>query len=264
MANIATLQTTSNAAAASSSSPSQSFTPFEGSGNSLNADASPNASPSSSPSSSRVVIQIKCDDDKSKFFNIKNSNNTTIGRIKNVLSQQFKTGKDKIQLSMDSEVISNDEQTIKSFMEKNDIEFEENEEKSFQMDCKIISSSPAASSPAASSPAAKNKTNIIFRDQLGEESFFLVRNDAPLQHLMREYSKQVGTRISSIRFLLDGDRINDDDTVTSLEMKDNDIIDVVIEQQGGYRRLGRSRNRRNSWNRGRSRTRSRSRSRCRC
>ena len=259
MANIATLQTTSNAAAASSSSPSQSFTPFEGSGNSLNADASPNASPSSSPSSSRVVIQIKCDDDKSKFFNIKNSNNTTIGRIKNVLSQQFKTGKDKIQLSMDSEVISNDEQTIKSFMEKNDIEFEENEEKSFQMDCKIISSSPAASSPAA-----KNKTNIIFRDQLGEESFFLVRNDAPLQHLMREYSKQVGTRISSIRFLLDGDRINDDDTVTSLEMKDNDIIDVVIEQQGGYRRLGRSRNRRNSWNRGRSRTRSRSRSRCRC
>uniref|UniRef100_A0A7S3UZ61 Ubiquitin-like domain-containing protein n=1 Tax=Aplanochytrium stocchinoi TaxID=215587 RepID=A0A7S3UZ61_9STRA len=40
---------------------------------------------------------------------------------------------------------------------------------------------------------------------------------------------------STFRFLFDGNRINEMDTPESIEVEDGDMIDVVMEQQGGFR-----------------------------
>merc|ERR1712240_45059 len=51
--------------------------------------------------------------------------------------------------------------------------------------------------------------------------------------LKKSYSERVGAPIASLRFLFDGKRINDDETPKSLEMEQDDVIEVYQEQTGG-------------------------------
>ena len=48
----------------------------------------------------------------------------------------------------------------------------------------------------------------------------------------RIHSK-VGVPVTSLRFLFDGRRINDDETPKALEMEQDDVIEVYQEQTGG-------------------------------
>ena len=51
--------------------------------------------------------------------------------------------------------------------------------------------------------------------------------------LKKSYSERVGVPVSSLRFLFDGRRINDDETPKALEMEQDDVIEVYQEQTGG-------------------------------
>nr|ACO10968.1 Small ubiquitin-related modifier 1-A precursor [Caligus rogercresseyi] len=51
--------------------------------------------------------------------------------------------------------------------------------------------------------------------------------------LKKSYSERVGVPLSSLRFLFDGRRINDDETPKALEMEQDDVIEVYQEQSGG-------------------------------
>ncbi|KAH9915587.1 ubiquitin-like protein [Epithele typhae] len=75
--------------------------------------------------------------------------------------------------------------------------------------------------------------NIKVATQTGEEVFFKIKRNTKLSKLQAAYASKVGKDVSSIRFLYDGNRISDDDTPSSLEMEDNDTIDVMVEQVGG-------------------------------
>ena len=46
---------------------------------------------------------------------------------------------------------------------------------------------------------------------------------------------QVGVPVTSLRFLFDGRRINDDETPKALEMEQDDVIEVYQEQTGGIK-----------------------------
>ena len=48
-------------------------------------------------------------------------------------------------------------------------------------------------------------------------------------------SERQGVPITTLRFLFDGKRINDDDTPKALEMENDDVIEVYQEQTGGLR-----------------------------
>ena len=48
------------------------------------------------------------------------------------------------------------------------------------------------------------------------------------------YATRKGVQASSLRFLLDGDRIDGNETVKTLELDDQDQIDCVLEQTGGF------------------------------
>ncbi|KAJ7077420.1 ubiquitin-related domain-containing protein [Mycena belliarum] len=75
--------------------------------------------------------------------------------------------------------------------------------------------------------------NIKVVSSTGEEVFFKIKRSTKLSKLQGAYASKVGKDVGSIRFLYDGSRINDDDTPSSLEMEDNDTIDVMVEQVGG-------------------------------
>ncbi|KAI0324290.1 small ubiquitin-like modifier [Cubamyces sp. BRFM 1775] len=75
--------------------------------------------------------------------------------------------------------------------------------------------------------------NIKVTTQTGEEVFFKIKRSTKLNKLQVAYANKVGKDVNSIRFLYDGARIGDDDTPASLDMEDNDSIDVMVEQVGG-------------------------------
>ena len=54
---------------------------------------------------------------------------------------------------------------------------------------------------------------------------------------MNAFCQRQGVNLNAVRFLFDGTRINSDQTPEGLEMEDGDVIDVMVEQQGGGRLL---------------------------
>jgi len=54
-----------------------------------------------------------------------------------------------------------------------------------------------------------------------------------MSKVMDTYAKRKGVEIRSLRFLLDGERVNSDDTPKTLELDDQDQIDCMLEQTGG-------------------------------
>eukprot|EP00903_Cladosiphon_okamuranus_P007017 g6825.t1 len=76
---------------------------------------------------------------------------------------------------------------------------------------------------------------IRVRDQTGEETYFKVKKTTRMEKVFNTYATRKGVQVQALRFLLDGQRVNADDTPTSLELEDQDQIDCMLEQQGGGR-----------------------------
>lgn len=68
----------------------------------------------------------------------------------------------------------------------------------------------------------------------GGAVYFKVKPRTSLKKLMDAYCKRAGVVRESVRFLVDGDRIKEDDTPETLGLENEDSIDAVIAQVGGY------------------------------
>ena len=75
------------------------------------------------------------------------------------------------------------------------------------------------------------KLKVVGQDS--NEIHFRVKMTTQMGKLKKSYSEHVGAPIASLRFLFDGKRINDDETPKSLEMEQDDVIEVYQEQTGG-------------------------------
>lgn len=84
--------------------------------------------------------------------------------------------------------------------------------------------------------AVESSKKILLRtlDQEMGEIHFQMKICAPLGRLKEIYAQRRGVAKEAFRFLFDGRRIDDADTPESLEMEDDDIIEVYLEQTGGY------------------------------
>ncbi|KDN37386.1 hypothetical protein RSAG8_10191, partial [Rhizoctonia solani AG-8 WAC10335] len=56
----------------------------------------------------------------------------------------------------------------------------------------------------------------------GEEVYFKIKRGTKLKKLQGAYAAKVGKDVNTFRFLYDGNRINDDDTPSSLDMENDD------------------------------------------
>merc|ERR1711962_1199868 len=75
------------------------------------------------------------------------------------------------------------------------------------------------------------KLKVVGQDS--NEIHFRVKQTTQMGKLKKSYSERVGVPVSSLRFLFDGRRINDDETPKQLEMEQDDVIEVYQEQTGG-------------------------------
>jgi small ubiquitin-related modifier len=54
-----------------------------------------------------------------------------------------------------------------------------------------------------------------------------------MEKVFNAYAQRKGVQVTSLRFLLDGERIIGEQTPKMLELEDGDQIDAVLEQVGG-------------------------------
>jgi small ubiquitin-related modifier len=69
--------------------------------------------------------------------------------------------------------------------------------------------------------------------QTGEETYFKVKKTTRMEKVFNAYAQRKGVNAGALRFLLDGQRINGDQTPKLLDLEDQDQIDCLLEQQGG-------------------------------
>lgn len=76
--------------------------------------------------------------------------------------------------------------------------------------------------------------NIKVVNGEGIEVFFKIKKTTNLKKLMEAYCKRQGLNASTVRFTFDGNRISGSETAEQLEMEDQDVIDAMVEQTGGF------------------------------
>jgi small ubiquitin-related modifier len=73
---------------------------------------------------------------------------------------------------------------------------------------------------------------IRVRDQTGKEVSFIVKATTKLNKIFMTYAQRIGVQTSSLRFLIDGERLEPDETPEMYDMEDGDQMDVMLDQTG--------------------------------
>ena len=63
--------------------------------------------------------------------------------------------------------------------------------------------------------------------------FFKVKKTTKMSKIFDAYAQRRGLQSNALRFMVDGDRVNPDQTPKMLELDDNDQVDVMLETVGG-------------------------------
>merc|ERR1712088_893535 len=79
--------------------------------------------------------------------------------------------------------------------------------------------------------------NLKVCGQDGSVVQFKIKRNTQLRKLMNAYCDRQGLDVNQIRFRFDGTPINDTDSPSSLDMEDDDTIDVFTQQTGGFFRI---------------------------
>ncbi len=78
------------------------------------------------------------------------------------------------------------------------------------------------------------RIDLIVREQSnGEATPFQTTKGTAMRKIMEAYAEQKGKEVDDFRFTLDGTRILYEDTPLSLELLDDDQIDVCFVRRGG-------------------------------
>ena len=75
---------------------------------------------------------------------------------------------------------------------------------------------------------------IGIRNPNGEVTKFKVKNTTKMGKVMAAYASKNNLDINTIKFILDGERVEKDDTPKTLELEEGDSIDHFQEQVGGH------------------------------
>lgn len=80
---------------------------------------------------------------------------------------------------------------------------------------------------AQATEAPKDMIEVTVVNQEGTEVTFKIRTTSRLERLMRTFADRIGQHFEAVRFLFDGQRINQDQTPQSLGMENGDQIECV-------------------------------------
>ncbi len=90
------------------------------------------------------------------------------------------------------------------------------------------------SAEASKSEGDVENITVKVKDQTGDEMQFRVKKTTKMQKIFDAYAQRRGIAAGSLRFLMDGERIQPDQTPKMLELDEDSQIDVVLETVGGF------------------------------
>ena len=88
------------------------------------------------------------------------------------------------------------------------------------------------------SGAADDAITIIVKDQGDNKTFFKIKKATKMQMLFAAFARRQGVALTSLLFLLDGDRVDGDETPQTLELVDGDEIRCLLAQTGSIGKFG--------------------------
>ncbi len=97
----------------------------------------------------------------------------------------------------------------------------------------FLSAAAGAGGDAGAAAAGGGEQQYIKLKVVGQDSnevHFRVKMTTQMGKLKKSYAERIGVQASSLRFLFDGRRINDDDNPKTMEMENDDVIEVYQEQ----------------------------------
>lgn len=86
--------------------------------------------------------------------------------------------------------------------------------------------------PATDNTAVEPLT-LKVKAQDGSEIFFKIKPTTQLKKLMDSYCQRQGVDSKTVRFLYEGNRVQEASTPRELGMTTGDEIDAMVEQRGG-------------------------------
>jgi small ubiquitin-related modifier len=86
--------------------------------------------------------------------------------------------------------------------------------------------------PAVKAEAPQVSLKVVNAD--GAEVYFKIKRATLMKKLMEAYCKKQGIARGSVRFLYDGNPVDENKTPDDLDMDDDDVIDAMVEQTGGF------------------------------
>ena len=83
-------------------------------------------------------------------------------------------------------------------------------------------------------PAPVETITLKLKDQGGDDMQFKVKKTTKMSKIFDAYAGRKGVATATLRFMLDGERVQGDVTPKMLELEDDDQIDVAIDTVGGH------------------------------
>lgn len=81
-------------------------------------------------------------------------------------------------------------------------------------------------------PNLNEAITIRVKDQNGEETMFKIKRGTKMIKVLQLYAQRKRIELGQLFFLLDGERISETETPSSLELEDEDQIDAILRQCG--------------------------------
>ena len=82
-------------------------------------------------------------------------------------------------------------------------------------------------------PKVDEKIKIRLSSQDGTELHFLVKQFTKFEKVKKAYLKSLSLDDASVRFMFNGERIDQTKTIQQLDLQNEDVVDVMVEQVGG-------------------------------
>ena len=101
------------------------------------------------------------------------------------------------------------------------------------MPLRAVHATGASDADSDAGDATVDSLKIKLVSNTGKEVLFSVKKTTKLGKVMRAYCSRLGIPVESVRFLVDGNRINEDMLVEQSGLENNDVVDVVVTMEGG-------------------------------
>lgn len=93
----------------------------------------------------------------------------------------------------------------------------------------LVPTTTSAPQPPPSDASSEHVTIRVI-DQSGNEVHFKIKKTTPFSKLMDAFCVRQGVERSRVRFLYDGERVDDKHTPLFHKMEDGDVVDAVVQQ----------------------------------